>query len=141
MSPVPPLRILAVQTGDGLRQVALRWLHRRVIVIRHQAVVPAFELEVLNHIAEDIDELPIVGGVEEDGHPAIATRHHVSNEAWSLIPGSTRHGTCRFTTRAASGRQTLGRKRAPRWRWSQILRCCWLAMDRRICGVKTSSVV
>ena len=51
MSSVPPLRVYAVQAAYCFREIRATRVKRRMVVIRHEAVIPTFDAEFLDDIA------------------------------------------------------------------------------------------
>jgi hypothetical protein len=73
VAPVPPMTVNAVQAANRLRQIPLSRLQRRMVVVRHEAVIPALDRELLDHIAQEMDELSIVRVIEKDAHLCVAS--------------------------------------------------------------------
>jgi hypothetical protein len=55
-----------------------------VVVIWHEAVVPAFNLALLDDVAEQVPELTVVDIVQEDLHPPVSAGRDVAHETWNL---------------------------------------------------------
>jgi hypothetical protein len=75
--PVPPLGVLRVELFHGARNIRSDRSDLEVVVVRHDAVVPALDAEFLDDIAEEEHEVAIVLVVQKDRHLAISTRHDV----------------------------------------------------------------
>jgi hypothetical protein len=74
MRPVEELRIHAVQLTHSERQVAVRSLHEKVIMIVHQAVGMADPVISFIHVLEGIQEPYAILIAFEDHLPLVASR-------------------------------------------------------------------
>jgi hypothetical protein len=60
-------------------------------VVGHEAVVPTSDGELVDGIAQDVQELTVVGIIDKDGHATVAASHHVAKEIWRLNPRCAWH--------------------------------------------------
>src|SRR5689334_11008649 len=63
-----------------------------MVVIGHRAIIPALDVIGVHDVAQDEEELSIVGVVEKDAHPTIAPGQHVPKQTWSLDTFVAGHG-------------------------------------------------
>jgi hypothetical protein len=79
---------------------ARRGLHRQVVVIGHDAVVPADNAELFDDVAQLIHELPVVAVIKEDGHPRVSAGHDMPNQIRNLNSLCSGHDRRLLTTLA-----------------------------------------
>jgi len=88
---IPPQAIVSVEATHRFGQVRLAGLEREVIVVRHQAVIPSADAKFFGYVAKQVNEVAIVGVVEEHDHSGVPSRHDVANEVRRLDARSARH--------------------------------------------------
>jgi hypothetical protein len=52
-----------------------------MVMVWHRAIIPTFQRELLDDIREQIEEVDVIGIVEEDLHATVPSGHDVAEEA------------------------------------------------------------
>jgi hypothetical protein len=89
--PVEFLRVDSVQLSHPPGKVGLRGLDQQMVVIAHEAVGMAEPVDSLYHKAQDVKKCFVIGSVDKDFSPGVATRGYVVQGAGVFYVKGTSH--------------------------------------------------
>jgi hypothetical protein len=89
--PVEPLRVDTINVAHASRDIRLRCLQQKVIVIRHEAVGGNTDIPGLRGLLEKIDKQDVIAPATENRLPAPAAVHCVVPPILACYPERPRH--------------------------------------------------